>query len=230
MRRRRPTTRRYCPPAAQRAYRGAFWAALPAGASSSGPAPGGKVGRGRGVGGAPGLAASGAPRPCCIRCTTALLHQVHLGAPARGAHRAPGWPGPLHLIPSVWQGAQSRRQAQNAVLWQVAAACLRCHVPALSTMKQVRTAFLSYFPGGMQAAPEWSSASGLAALALLERELAARFVGGAFTSNTPVADVRRAHLPVLLYWTSAQLRSQAVKPAVARRHPEMVACLSSGPA
>ena len=104
-------------------------------------------------------------------------------------------------------------------------------MPALSTMKQVRTAFLSlYFPGGMQAAPEWSSASGLAALALLERELAARFVGGAFTSNTPVADVRRAHLPVLLYWTSAQLRSQAVKPAVARRHPEMVACLSSGPA
>ena len=54
--------------------------------------------------------------------------------------------------------------------------------------------FTSYFPGGMQAAPEWSSASGLAALALLERglaalallerELAARFVGGAFTTAT----------------------------------------------
>ena len=124
--------------------------------------------------------------------------------------------------------ALDQKGKNNMVLSPVAAACLS-HVPAaFSTMPKVRAAFLSYFPGGMQAAPEWSSASGLAALALLERELAARFVGGAFTSNTPVADVRWAHLPVLLYWTSAQLRSQAVKPAVARRHPEMVACLSSG--
>jgi hypothetical protein len=80
----------------------------------------------------------------------------------------------------------------------------------------------------MQATPEWSSASGKAALALLERELAARFVGGAFTTDTPVADVRQAHLPELVYWTSAQLRAQITKPAVAQRHPEMVACLSSG--
>lgn len=80
-------------------------------------------------------------------------------------------------------------------------------------MPKVRATFLSYFPGGMQAAPEWSSDSGLAASALLERELTARFVGGAFTTDTPVADVRRAHLLVLSYWTSAQLWSQAVSRA-----------------
>jgi hypothetical protein len=50
-------------------------------------------------------------------------------------------------------------------------------------MPKVRAAFLSYFPGGMQAAPEWSSDSGLAASALLERELTARFVGGALITT-----------------------------------------------
>ena len=69
------------------------------------------------------------------------------------------------------------------VLSPVAAACLS-HMPAFSTMPKVRAAFLSYFPGGMQAAPEWSSDSGLAASALLERELTAHFVGGAFTTAT----------------------------------------------
>jgi hypothetical protein len=117
----------------------------------------------------------------------ALLHQVHLHV-VRIARQAGLGPCTSYL---QFGKAPNQEGKQNAVLWQVAATCLS-HVPALSTMKQVRTAFLSYFPGGMQAAPEWSSASGLAALALLERELAARFVGGAFTSNTPVADVRRA--------------------------------------
>jgi len=123
--------------------------------------------------------------------------------------------------------ALNQKGKANMVLWPVAAACLS-HVPAFSTLPKVRAAFQSYFPGGMQATPEWSSASGKAALALLERELAARFVGGAFTTDTPVADVRQAHLPELVYWTSAQLRAQITKPAVAQRHPEMVACLSSG--
>ncbi len=109
--------------------------------------------------------------------------------------------------------ALNQKGKNNKVLWPVAAVCLS-HVPAFSTMKKVRTAFSSYFPGGMQAVPEWSSDSGLAASALLERELTARFVGGAFTTDTPVADVRRAHLLVLSYWsTSAQLWSQAVSRA-----------------
>ena len=50
-------------------------------------------------------------------------------------------------------------------------------------MPKVRATFLSYFPGGMQAAPEWSSDSGLAASALLEHELTARFVGGALITT-----------------------------------------------
>ena len=153
----------------------------------------------------------------------ALLHQVHLHV-VRIARQAGLGPCASYL---QFGKALNQKGKANMVLWPVAAACLS-HVPAFSTMTKVRTAFQSYFPGGLQATPEWSSASGLAALALLERELAARFVGGAFTSNTPVADVRQAHLPELVYWTSAQLRSQATKPAVAQRHPEMVACLSSG--
>ncbi len=79
--------------------------------------------------------------------------------------------------------ALNQKGKNNMVLSPVAAACIS-HVPAFSTMPKVRAAFLSYFPGGMQAAPEWSSDSGLAASALLERELTARFVGGAFTTAT----------------------------------------------
>ena len=117
--------------------------------------------------------------------------------------------------------------AASGTLWTVAAACLS-HVPALSDLLKVKGAFTNSFPSGLQAAPEWSSTAGLAAAALLERELLARFDGEAFTTANPIADVRRAHLPVLLHWTWAQLKAHAASAEVARRCPEMVACLRSG--
>ena len=172
---------------------------------------------------AAGLLAGQSQTRDAVAARRALLHHVHLYV-VRIARRAGVGPCASHRD---FGTARDRTGALCPVLWPVAAACLS-HVPALSEMKKVRTAFASSFPGGMQAAPEWSSAAGLSAAALLERELLARFDGEAFTTATPVADVRRAHLPVLLHWTSAQLASRAASADVERRCPAMVACLRSG--
>ena len=56
---------------------------------------------------------------------------------------------------------------------------------------------ISRLPGGKLKPPEWSSPEGSDASRLLEQELTTRFIGGTFASATPIADVRRAHLPML---------------------------------
>ena len=116
---------------------------------------------------------------------------------------------------------------KSGVLWFSVYTCLR-HVPALSTMKQVKNGFVSLLPGGKLKPPDWSSPEGSEASRLLERELTSRFIGGTFDSATPIAEVRRAHLSVLGHWTFAQLGARAASSDFEKRYPGMVAWFRSG--